>query len=136
MDFRILGEQAKKDKINWILGNPVYTGGPDFTLMNYSNPDRRAKVIANLTQSPGFFNPFPGQTMEEQSAVREKLKQKGYDIMSEGEEALIKYIAELNKQATQREKQARAQLEQKKPEELTEEEAQYLKWLNSKGGTK
>ncbi len=135
---RFASAYALRDKIDWILDNPVYTRGFDFKLLNYSNPDERAKVIASITQFPGYFNPFPGHTNEEQEEVREKLKQKGYDIETPGMAVLRKHVAELKKQALEVTQLTRAQLEQKKPEELIEEEARYLKWaqkwLNSKGG--
>jgi hypothetical protein len=67
-------------------------------------------------------------TSEEEEEVKEKLRQKGYDINTPGEELLIKELEELEKQVLQVTKQRRAQLEQKKPEDLSEEEARYLEW--------
>jgi len=134
LDFleRFASAYALRDKIDWILSNPVNTRGFDFMLLNYCNPERRDEISARLEQFPGSLNPFPSFHLNDSEEITEKLKQKGYDIKTPGMELLIKHAAEVKKQAAKLEKQARVQLEQKKPGELTKQETQYLKYLKAK----
>jgi len=127
---RFASAYAIRDQIDWILDSQVNTRGFDFILLNYRNPERRAEVIEAFNRFPGYLNPFPSSISNEE--VTKKLKQKGYDTETPGMELLIKHVAEVEKQALQSIKQARAQLEQKKPEELNKQEAQFLKWLKAK----
>jgi hypothetical protein len=92
---RFASAYALRDKIDWILDSPVNTRGFDFILLNYDNPERRAEIITKLNQFPGYLNPFPSNTSEEEEGVKKKLKQKGYNIMTPGEEALTKHVDQL-----------------------------------------
>lgn len=119
---------ALRDKIDWILDNPANTRGFDFILLNYLNPERRAEVIANLTKRPDQLDPFPSFHPNYSEEVMKRLKQKGYDIEPPPMVALKRHVEEVWQQGLQATQRARTCLEQKKPEELTEEDARYLKW--------
>jgi len=95
LDFleRFASAYALRDKIDWILDSPVNTRGFDFILLNYRNPERRAEVIANFTEFPGYLNPFPSSISEEE--VTKKLKEKGYDIEPPGMVLLRKHVEQL-----------------------------------------
>lgn len=136
---RFANAYAVKDQMDWILDCPVNTRGFDFLLINYNNKERRAETIAQLerpyTLSPRPSSFSPGDSLDD---LQTRLKQKGYDFEAPEMIALRKHTEEVWQQVVQVTEQARAELEQKKPEELTEDEAQYLKWakkwLEAKGG--
>ncbi len=72
---------ALRDKIDWILDNPVYTRDFDFGLIEYNNEDGRAEFVARLTQFPGaVIHPLPTWGRGEEEELRKKSKGKGYTL--------------------------------------------------------
>lgn len=92
---RFASAYALRDKIDWILDNPVYTRDFDAHLLDYCNEDRRLAYMATMHAFPHFLNPFPASTSEEEAEVKEKLERKGHDIKTPGEELLTKHVEQL-----------------------------------------
>ena len=74
---RFASAYADRDKIDWILGNPVDTRGFDFTLIHYNNKDRRDEAIREITEFPFMLNHSPSFGREDDELEKE-LNAKGY----------------------------------------------------------
>jgi len=73
---RFASAYALRDKIDWILGNSVYTRGLDIRLIRYIDKSTRAEFY----EYPDSIHPLPTWGWEEEEELRMKLKGKGYTL--------------------------------------------------------